>query len=321
MKKLLTITMTLLMLLGTPNITALAETKPESADVYITISDSNGALALAQEKITVTDVDNDGALTINDALYAAHEAKYEGGAAAGYASEQTQYGLSLSKLWGTVNGGSYGYYLNNQSAWSLTDAIKNGDYINAFVYTDLTAWSDTYCYFNVNTAAAESGNSVTLTLSASGYDSDWNPVTVAVSNAVITVNGAATEIKTDSEGKALIRLENAGTYVISAVSNTQTLVPPVCKVTVSAATQAPLEPNTEVPSESNAETPSENSAESALESDIDTISEADKIPANYSLTTPQTGDNFNIYLFVILAVVALAVIVVILCMKKKNNEK
>lgn len=313
MKKLLTITMTLLMLLGVPNLTALAETKSESADVYVTISDSNGALALTQEKITVTDIDNDGTLTINDALYAAHEAKYEGGAAAGYASEQTQYGLSLNRLWGTANGGSYGYYLNNQSALSLADTIKNGDYINAFVYTDLTAWSDTYCYFDANTAAAESGNSVALTLSASGYDSDWNPITIAVSNAVITINGTATEIKTDSDGKALIKLENSGTYVISAVSDTQTLVPPVCKVTVSAALPTPLEPNTE--------TPSENETVSDLESDDETPTETAAVSVDSNLDTPQTGDNFNIYLFVILAVVALAAIVVILFMKKKNNEK
>ena len=55
---------------------------------------------LAMEKITVADNDGDGALTINDALYAAHEKAFTGGAAAGYASVQSDWGLSLSKLWG-----------------------------------------------------------------------------------------------------------------------------------------------------------------------------------------------------------------------------
>lgn len=49
-----------------------------------------------------------------------------------------------NKLWGTENGGSYGYYVNNVSTWSLTDPVDEGDYVNAFVYTDLTTWFDTY---------------------------------------------------------------------------------------------------------------------------------------------------------------------------------
>ncbi|MBP5657968.1 MAG: hypothetical protein J6X52_05545, partial [Clostridia bacterium] len=79
--------------------------------VYVTIA--NGELVLAREAVTLTDADNDGALTINDALYLAHEAKFEGGAAAGYASSTGDYGLSLTKLWGVENGGSYGYFVND----------------------------------------------------------------------------------------------------------------------------------------------------------------------------------------------------------------
>lgn len=210
------------------------ENQTDSATVFVTLSDDKGYLALSQEAITVTDSDQDGALTLNDALYAAHEAKYEGGAATGYASSMGPHGLAIDKLWGVANGGSYGYYINNDLVMGLADPIKNGDYINAYVYTDLSAWSDTFCYFNSYTLTAEEDKSFTLTLSASGYDAAWNSVTLPVEGAEITVNGQKTGIKTDKNGKATVVLSEAGNYVISALSDSQTLVPPVCKVAVSA---------------------------------------------------------------------------------------
>lgn len=229
MKKFLSFTAALL-LAGACGVSALAA---DTAEVYVTIADANGNLALAQETVTVTDTDNDGALTIHDALYAAHEANYDGGAAAGYDAGVSDYGLSMNKLWGAENGGSYGYYLNNASAWSLLDPVKDGDCINAFVYTDLTAWSDTYCFFDAQTAAANEGSTITLTLSAAGYDADFNPITVPVENAVITVNGETTAYQTDADGKVTITLDKVGTVTVSAVSDSQTLVPPVCKIVVS----------------------------------------------------------------------------------------
>ena len=209
-------------------ITAMAD---EKAEVYVTISDKDGKLVVTQEKIEVTDIDNDGALTINDALYAAHEAKYEGGAAAGYATETTQWGLGLVKVWGTANGGSYGYVVNNASAMGLTDVVKNGDYVNAYIYTDLTTWSDAYSFFDINTIDTKEGKEITLTLSANGYDANCNPPVTPVEGATITLNGKATEYKTDATGKVTFILEK-GEYVISAISDKQILVPAVCKASV-----------------------------------------------------------------------------------------
>ncbi len=214
---------------------AVPASAADDAKVYVTIADGSGKLVLVQEPITVTDKNSDGKLTIDEALYAAHEAKYTGGAAAGYASAESQYGLSLTKLWGTENGGSYGYYVNNASAWSLEDGVKEGDYLNAFVYTDLTSWSDTYCYFSVNTVSAEACDEIELTLSYLA----WNNSTYAydvtpVNNAVITLDGAATEYKTDANGKVKLTISAAGTYTISATSTEQTLVPPVCVATITA---------------------------------------------------------------------------------------
>lgn len=238
MKKCFAVILVLLMSVGILGLTASAEAN-DPVTVCVTIADGEGNLVLAQEEVTVSDADADGALTINDALYAAHEANYEGGAAAGYAFSVGSYGLSLDKLWGGANGGSYGYYLNNASAWSLGDAVKDGDHVNAFVYTDLTAWSDTYCYFDVHTVEGKVGEEITLTLSAAGYDAEYNPVVLPVENAVITVNGEKTSYKTDKDGKAAITIAAEGVYVISAVSDTQTLVPPACKAAVAAA-EAPV---------------------------------------------------------------------------------
>lgn len=264
----------------------------DTAKVYVTISDKDGKLVLTQEEITVYDSDKDGYLTVNDALYCAHEEKYEGGAEAGYASYYGDYGLSLNKLWGTANGGSYGYYVNNASAQSLADTVKTGDYVNAFVYTDLTAWSDTYCYFNVNTTAAEAGKEISLVLSAAGYDNDYNPIVLPVEGATITLNGERTSFKTDKDGKVTFTVDKEGSYIISAVSDTQVLVPPVCKATVSAATVTLPDNNT-----------------------------SDKDASDTDLTSPKTGDNSNIILFVALMVVSIGALVTLSVTRKKSYEE
>ena len=196
--------------------------------VYVTIADAEGALAVAQEPITVNDADGDGQITVNDALIIAHDEFYEGGAVEGYASLSSEYGLSVSKLWGSENGGSYGYYVNGASAWSLADPLSDGDYLDAFVYTDLEAWSDMYTCFDKRELG---GTSLALTLTGAGFDENWNPVSVPVVGAEITVDGERSGVFTDENGQAVITLEKKdGRTILSAVSDTQTLVPPTAVV-------------------------------------------------------------------------------------------
>ena len=198
--------------------TAFADT------VYVTISDGNG-LKVSQEAIDVSDADGDGALTVTDALICAHDKFYDGGAEAGYATSEGDYGPMVSKLWGVENGGSYGYYVNSASAFSPVDPISEGDYIDAFAYSDLTAWSDMYCYFN--TRYVEGNDLPEYTLTGAGFDENWNPVAVPIAGAEITLNGEKTGIITDENGKFGFAPKADGTYVISAVSDSQVLVPPV----------------------------------------------------------------------------------------------
>lgn len=222
MKRFLGIVLVLALLCGI----ASAET------IYVSISDDQGRLALANEAVTVSDVDGDGAININEALIAAHEQAYPGGAQAGYEALDVGYGLSMNRLWGVENGGSYGYYVNNASAYSLLDAISDGDSLYAYAFTDLENWSDTYSFFDC--AVIEAEGSFELTLSAQSFDADWNPVCLPVEGAVITVNGEDSGFVTAADGKVKIELD-AGEYLISARSETMTLVPPVCRVTVPAA--------------------------------------------------------------------------------------
>lgn len=211
--------------------TATPAPTAEPATVYVTISDA-GNLVEAQQPVTVTDEDGDGTLTVNDALIAAHDSLYPGGASAGYATEEGQYGLSITELWGVENGGSYGYYVNNVASMSLTDPIADGDYLTAFSYADLTNYSDVYSYFDSQTATVATGADLTLKLTYLSFDADYNPVENPASGVTITVDGEQTEYVTGSDGTVTISFAGAGTHVVSAVSESLTLVPPVCTVTV-----------------------------------------------------------------------------------------
>ncbi|MGN0594560.1 MAG: hypothetical protein ACI4I6_05335 [Hominimerdicola sp.] len=322
MKKILAGTISILMMFGTSALPAFADAN-EQANVYVTISDSTGKLALAQEEITVTDIDNDDKLTINDALYATHEAKYNGGAAEGYESAETTYGLSLNKLWGTANGGSYGYRVNNLYAMSLADEINEGDYINAYVYTDLTAWSDKYSYFDVNTATVEAGESITLTLTYEDYDSDYNPITVPAENATITLNGETTEYKTDSDGKVTFSIADEGEYIISAVSDAIILVPPVCKAAVSANRDSSNTDSTNSDSAiTSSTTTSSNSSNTNNSNNTNgvTAKTNSTISSTANSENAQTGVSTNFFGLPALSLVTLSGAIV-LVKKNKSDEK
>lgn len=224
MKKLISLLLAL-MTLASP---ALAEQAPS---VYVSITDDTGALTLAYAPVAVTDTDSDGLLTIHDALLCAHTAHHQLGTDA-YAASMTDFGMSLTKLWNVDNGGSYGYYLNDVSAWSLLDPVAEGDHVKAYCFTDLAAFSDTYAFFAAPSLTAKAGEAIELTLSAAAFDANWAPITIPVEDASITVNGEAVDVLTSAEGKAILTLAESGVYTISALSDTMTLVAPVCIITV-----------------------------------------------------------------------------------------
>ena len=237
MKRTLTLITTLCLLLSLLAIGASAEESP--ATVYVTLA-SKGELVAVRIPVTLNDYDNDGSLTVNDALYGAHEKKYEGGADAGYGSYTSEYGLSMSKLWGDESG-AYGYYLNNASCMSLADPVKDGDYVTAFVYAS-SDWSDVYTYFDISARTLELGQEITLTLMAAGYDESWNPISYPVEGATVTFAGNKTGFVTNAEGKVTICPDTTGLHVYSATHESMTLAPPVCSINVvKAEAEAPEE--------------------------------------------------------------------------------
>ena len=220
------------------------KTAEGDVELYITIA-NKGNVVMFQQKITVVDVNHNGIFDVDDALYAAHEAGYEGGASTGYATAMTQYGLGISKLWGDTSM-CYGYWLNNASCWSLEDVVADGNHLVAFVYTDGEFWSDSYSKFDAFAYTTTTAQDLVVKLEKAGYDENWNTVFSAHAGATITVY--------DSEGKALttgytvtdngdgsyaIRFTAAGNYYIVASDSDPLTVPAVCQVAVTYVEQIP----------------------------------------------------------------------------------
>ena len=190
---------------------------------YVSVADENGNLGAMYEKVEYTE-----GLTSDAALAALHEKKCAGG----YASEESVYGLSLSKLWGVENGGSYGYYVNNASPSSLSDTLKEGDHVYAFVYTDTVMYSDTFSFFSATAVEAERGAELSLTLFSAGYDESWNPVTLPVCGAKILIDGDETNLTTDENGSFSTKFDKKGTYTITVSYAEANLTPAFVIVTV-----------------------------------------------------------------------------------------
>ncbi len=226
------------------NACAMPVSAEETTTAFVTIVNADGEIVVPAKGLHVTDTDGDGVHTIHDALYLAHEEYYEGGAAAGYAASRTEYGLGITKLWGTEQGSGYGYCVNDQSALSLEDPISHAARITAYVYTDTVNFSDTYSFFDITDISTAVGATYEFTLSANSYDANWNPITVPVEGAVITIDGERTEWITDAEGKVTVTFDKAGDLVYSAVSDNMTLVPPICLAFIAGVPETTAAPET-----------------------------------------------------------------------------
>lgn len=231
MKKTLSLILALIMAFG---VTAVAFAA-DNAEVYVAIADNEGRVRLAYEAIAVNDADKDGKLTINDALICAHDAGYPGGAKAGFGTYETQWGLSIYKLWGIENNNSFMYYLNDGFANGLFDPVKEGDYLYAFAMQDKVGFSDTYAFFNQKTVEGKNFTEVEITLQGNFYNTATFALELApIEGAEITIDGAKTGVFTDAEGKATVNLGRRGEHVISAVgAEGSVITPPVCKAGVS----------------------------------------------------------------------------------------
>ena len=207
-------------------------------EVYVTISDK-GVVTVPMRLVTVEDLDASGAFDVNEVLYAAHEAFYTGGAAAGYAVAESEWGLGITKLWGDESG-SFGYYKNNAMCWGLTDPVVAWDTVSAFVYADQTAWSDAYAYFDRFEYTPIAGISFDVKLmAADGFDENWTPVFAPCNGAMITAYYEDTFEKVpsdkwfafgDDDGVYQITFKEPGKYIIVGDKPEDFLVPAVSTV-------------------------------------------------------------------------------------------
>ena len=224
MKKIIVIALVISSLLLSLCSVCVAAGEPLTA--YVTVYDGEKIVA-AMEEVPYSDEDNDGKWTINDLLISVHNSKCKDG----FATSEGDYGLFITKLWGIENGGSYGYYLNNQMAMGLTDEVTAGSVLYAYVYSDTATFSDAYSFFDKFTAETED-KAVTLTLKyISGFDPEtYAPIESPLEGAVITLDGKETEFVTDADGKVEITLTESA--LISAKKEGLVLIPPVCAAEV-----------------------------------------------------------------------------------------
>ena len=319
------------------------EATADPVDIYVSIA-NKGNVVMFQQNITVTDVNNNGFFDVDDALYAAHEAGYTGGAAAGYASYESQWGLSISMLWGDTSY-CYGYWLNNASCWSLEDVVAEGNHLVAFVYTDGINWSDTYAKFDKFDYTATAGKPLTVKLDKAGYDDNWNTVFSAHAGATITVYDNAGKALTEGytvvdnkDGTYTVTVAAVGNYYIVAADVDPLTVPAVCAVTAAEdLDKKAADAVTEKINAIDTVTLDSKAAIEAARTAYDALTAEQKVlVANYSLLTaaekaiadlnkavdpnnPQTGDSTNIVLYTTIMFVSLMGMAVLLLTYKKKH--
>lgn len=243
-KRMLSLFLSLVMALSIFNIGVLAYSEETSTiKVYITVS-KYGEIAGDKERKAIAaasiELNDKASYNLDDVFTAAHDLYYEGGADAGYASDNGEYGLYITKFWGDESG-NFGYQVNGgtEPVMGLSHEVKDGDYIDVCIYKNTYPDTENYTKFDKVNKEVFVNEAVELTLSEAGYDENWNTVFAPCSDADITVNGENRGIKTDKDGRATLSFDSAGEYIVSAVKtkelNSETvpaICAPVCIVTV-----------------------------------------------------------------------------------------
>ena len=232
---------------------------PDTLDkVYVTIADK-GSVAIAQKPVTVKDRNCDGKFDVDEALYAAHEAYYPGGAAAGYATASSQFGLGITKLWGDTSS-NFGYFLDHAMCMSPEDPVIAGQQLDAFVTIGAYPDNEPYAWLDQQSYSTKAGSGLLVTLKAqNGYDESWQPIFAAYAGAQLLAYDSAFSplaanaysVTDKGEGVYAVTFQSAGSYYLAASAQSTgdaakpLLVPAVAAVTVSEA-DPPVEPETKL---------------------------------------------------------------------------
>lgn len=203
--------------------------KVVTADVLVSIADK-GSAELVRAEVSAADRNSDGKVDIDEVLAATHE-KYCPG---GYAMADGDYGAYITKLWNDESG-NFGYFVDDQMAMSLGDAVSDGQHVYAYVNANFYPNNDAYAYFE-----ASDGKTVKL-VAQSGYDENWNPVFTGFEKASLKAYTA--DLKAEAEGFGYAELgggeyslsfANAGDYIVIATAENNAIIPAAVEVSVKA---------------------------------------------------------------------------------------
>ena len=227
-RKFLSLVVSVIMILGVCDINAFAQTDiPQTAEVYFTISNrgvfaqANDGSAMLYKPVTVTDIDENGSINVDEALKAVHKAY---GNESGYVSGDNGYGgISVTKLWGVDTYNTL-FTVNNVGIYGVdTDTVSDGDFVCASINKDDFYYGDWYTFFDCATKEAMVNEEITLNLKGH-LGMAYLPEDLAdtpIPNADIAVweNGAIhnLNIKTDENGDAVISFSEPGTYYVTAM--------------------------------------------------------------------------------------------------------
>ena len=205
----------------------VVEGPADPIDVDVTVSDK-GVLAktkdgepMLRQELTAEDIDQDGEVTVNEVLVAAHQKYFEGGVD-GYATKESEYGPQVSKLWGEDSTNNL-FFVNDEGLESGvgTETMKDGDWLYASVNQDNEYWSDVFCKFNISEIVVDAEDEVDLTLRTVQLPFPMAIVPTELADVQIGLweDGEFKPlegVKTDENGKATVSFDEPGVYVVTA---------------------------------------------------------------------------------------------------------
>ncbi|MBR3262399.1 MAG: sirohydrochlorin cobaltochelatase [Lachnospiraceae bacterium] len=196
---------------------ALADEAPTAIKVELTVSNqgelakANDDTVMGQKEVTVTDLNEDGKFTFDEALVAAHAAY---NSPDGY----TVSSGTVKKLWGVETTNTL-FFTNGKglSEGVTADTIQDGDVLLASINKDNTYWSDWYTEFDQQSVEATYGDDVTLVLTGyQGMMSYMSPEMAPVAGVTIKTADGAVLGTTDESGAVTFQTPAAGEYIVTA---------------------------------------------------------------------------------------------------------
>lgn len=188
---------------------------PGSPSATVTVIDENGEILLSRETIGSDS-------TMLNLLSSLHFKAYPEGEE-GFAYEETENGITVTKIWGKENC-KFSVFNEGELITDLkTDAT---DFSHIYIILGENAPEYFYAYFKPFNYTAKAGVNKIIKLYIKEYDENGKLTEKALAGANITINGEATEIFTDEYGYAELNIEKTGRYVISATHDSFNIIPP-----------------------------------------------------------------------------------------------